>query len=136
MSTSGAGVFGLSQTGLAGHFKGSVLVEGDFTVVGGNKSAAVPHPDGTHRRLYCMESPESWFEDCGEGCLVDGKAEVRLDPAFAALVELDGYHVFLTPYGESAGMFVAERYATGSGPDFERLSVSPFDLPGPKPVSE
>ena len=33
------------------------------------RSAAVPHPDGFHRRLYCIECPESWFEDFGEGTL-------------------------------------------------------------------
>jgi hypothetical protein len=113
MSTSGTGVFGSSQTGLAGHFKGPVTIEGDVTIIGGTKSAAVLHPDGTHRQLYCMESPESWFEDFGEGQLVDGKGEVQLDPGFAALVEANAYHVFLTPYGESNGLFVAERDATG-----------------------
>ena len=60
-----------------------------------------------------MESPESWFEDFGEAHLVDGKAEVRLEPGFAALVEVIGYHVFLTPYGDSKGMYVTERSATG-----------------------
>ena len=113
LSAAGTGVYGSSQTGLAGHFKGTVLIEGALTVVGGNKSAAVPHPDGSHRQLYCMESPESWFEDFGEEQLVQGKAEVQLDPGFAALVEIDGYHIFLTPYGESNGMFVAERHETG-----------------------
>ena len=53
----------------AGAFYGRVIVGGDFTVVNGAKSAAVPHPDGTHRRLYCLESPESWFEDFGTGQL-------------------------------------------------------------------
>ncbi len=113
MSTSGTGVFGSSKTGLAGHFKGPVTIEGDLTIIGGIKSAAVPHPDGSHRQLYCMESPESWFEDFGEAQLVNGKVEVRLEPGFAALVEVNGYHVFLTPYGESNGLFVAERHATG-----------------------
>jgi len=113
MSTSGTGVFGSSKTGLAGHFKGPVTIEGDVTIIGGIKSAAVPHPDGSHRQLYCMESPENWFEDFGEAQLVDGEGEVRLDPDFAALVEVNGYHVFLTPYGDSKGIFVAERRATG-----------------------
>ena len=40
-------------------------LEGGLTIVGGIKSAAVPHPDGSHRQLYCMESPENWFEDFG-----------------------------------------------------------------------
>jgi len=113
LSTSGTGIFGSSKTGLAGHFKGPVMIEGDVTIVGGTKSAAVPHPDGSHRQLYCMESPESWFEDFGEARLVNGKAEVRLDRGFAALVKLKGYHVFLTPYGDCKGMFVTKRAATG-----------------------
>jgi hypothetical protein len=181
MSTSGTGIFGSSKTGLAGHFKGPVTIEGDLTIIGGAKSAAVPHPDGSHRQLYCMESPESWFEDFGEARLVDGKAEVQLDPGFAALIKVKKYHVFLTPYGDCNGIFVAKRSATSfrvselqrgssnvrfayrvvakrkdvvahrlamvtlpdvstevrspklrlktSSPDFERLSVSPFDLP-------
>jgi hypothetical protein len=63
-----------------------VFVRGDFTVAGGAKSAAVPHPDGTHRWLYCLESPESWFEDFGRAQLTCGRAEVKIDPDFAALV--------------------------------------------------
>jgi hypothetical protein len=46
----------------AGIFYGPTIVEGNFAVLGGAKSAAVPHPHGTYRRLYCVESPESWFE--------------------------------------------------------------------------
>ena len=113
MSTSGTGIFGSSKTGLAGHFKGPVIIEGDVTIVGGTKSAAVPHPDGSHRQLYCIESPESWFEDFGEARLVNGQTEVRLDRGFAALVKLKGYHVFLTPYGDCKGMFVTKRAAMG-----------------------
>lgn len=113
MSTSGTGVFGSSTAGLAGHFKGPVTIEGDLTIIGGAKSAAVPHPDGSLRQLYCMESPESWFEDFGEARLVKGKAEVRLDPGFAALIKAKNYHVFVTPYGDCKGMFVTKRSATG-----------------------
>lgn len=98
--------------GLAAFFLGGVRVQGNFTIFGGLKSAAVPHPDGSHRLLYCVESPESWFEDFGEGRLADGNVEVLLDPDFAVLVEVAGYHVFVTPYGECKGLFVAERRAT------------------------
>ena len=62
----------------AAAFYGPVIVGGNFTVVGGAKSAAVPHPDGSHRRLYCMESPESWFEDFGKGQLECGRAEIAV----------------------------------------------------------
>jgi hypothetical protein len=81
--------------------------------VTGNKSAAVPFPDGTHRRLYCMESPDSWFEDFGTGTLANGQAQVRLDPDFAATVHTDDYHVFLTEYDDNNPLYVTERSATG-----------------------
>jgi hypothetical protein len=74
---------------------------------------AVPYPDGSHRLLYGLGSPESWFEDIGEGTLVEGHAKVALSPDFAAIVETASYHVFLTPYGDSKGLFVASRSAEG-----------------------
>jgi hypothetical protein len=92
-ATNGVGAF-------AGIFYGPVVVDGAFTVVGGPKSAAVPHPDGSHHRLYCVESPESWFEDFGKGQLEGGCATVAIDPDFAAVVDLTDYHVFLTGYDD------------------------------------
>ena len=56
---------------------------------------------GAHRLLYCMESPESWFEDFGEAELVNGAADVILEPAFAALIDVSRYQVFLTAYGDT-----------------------------------
>jgi hypothetical protein len=96
----------------AAAFFGPVVVGGDFTVVGGAKSAAVPHPDGTHRRLYCVESPESWFEDFGKGTLVCGEADVALDPDFAAVIATHDYHVFLTPY-EDVVLYATATTASG-----------------------
>ena len=91
---------------------GPVIVAGDFTVVAGAKSAAVPHPDGSHRRLYCIESPESWFEDFGEGRLECGSAVIRIDPDFATAADTGSYHVFLTAYDNHV-LHVAERTAAG-----------------------
>lgn len=119
----GRGVVGVSRdgiavgadttTGFAGVFQGEVVVRGNFTVFTGAKSAAVQHPDGSHRRLYALESPESWFEDFGRGEIVDGRAQIDLDPDFAALVLSDSYHVFLTPEGESNGLYVQSRTPRG-----------------------
>jgi hypothetical protein len=108
----GAAVVGATN-GVAGAyaaaFYGPVIVGGDFTVVGGAKSAAVPHPDGTHRRLYCVESPESWFEDFGRAELACGEAQVTLDPEFAAVADVSDYHVFLTAYDTHADLCIAEQ---------------------------
>ncbi|MFN8526565.1 MAG: hypothetical protein U0821_25970 [Chloroflexota bacterium] len=66
--------------------------------------------DGAPRQLYGVASPEGRVEDFGRGDLVGGVATVALDPEYAATVVTEGYHVFLTPQGESNGL-----YATGLG---------------------
>jgi hypothetical protein len=123
----GAGVFGAaavnvpdweSYTGRAGVFVGPVDVIGNLTVTGdqvvwGTKSAAAKHTDGTHRLLYCVESPESQFEDFGEARLVRGRAKIRLDRDFAAVADTRQYHVFITPYGDSNGLYVSGRNRNG-----------------------
>jgi hypothetical protein len=100
----GIGIFGDANP-WAGVFSGGVYINGALTVTGA-KSATVSHPDGSLRRLYCVESPESWFEDFGKGKLVNGTACVTLDPDFMSVVNNDDYHVFLTPNGNSKGLYV------------------------------
>jgi hypothetical protein len=97
----------------AGVFYGDLAVNGALQVYGAPKNAVIKHPtDGTYRALYCMESPESWFEDVGEGTLSGDRATIMLDPDFAVLVHTDRYYVFLTPYGP-LHLHVAERTARG-----------------------
>jgi hypothetical protein len=103
----------LTAKGFAGIFLGPVVTWGPFVNFAGPKSAAVQHPDGSHRLLYCMESPESWFEDFGEAKLVKGKAAVKIDKDFASVAKTDAYHVFLSPYGESNGLYVSRRNRNG-----------------------
>jgi len=107
----GIGVFGTTEgPGMAARFDGNVNVNGGFTA--NIKSAAVPFPDGTRRRLYCMESPDTWFEDFGEAGLANGRAEVPLPTDFAAIVDTAGYHVFVTPHDAgSLGLAVVARHA-------------------------
>jgi hypothetical protein len=97
----------------AGIFVGPVMVAGPFAVFSSAKSVAVKDSRGEFRQLFCMESPESWFEDFGEAALIKGKAQVKLDPLFASLVKTKGYHVFLSPYGDCNGLYVSARGATG-----------------------
>jgi hypothetical protein len=111
-SISGTGVWGQSQSFFAGVFSGPVLVQGNFTVTGA-KSAAVRGADGGLKRLYSLESPESWFEDFGSGQLGSGSATVQLEPGFAGVVHSDNYHVFLTPQGDSNGLYVGNMTPAG-----------------------
>ena len=93
-------------------FGGLVDVLGAL-IVAGLKLAVVPHPDGTYRGLYSLESPESWFEDFGRAKVVKGKAAVKLDPAFVAVVRSDDYHIFLSPEGASKGLYMSRINRSG-----------------------
>jgi hypothetical protein len=85
---------------------------GDFSCTG-TKSASVQIQD-EKRLLYAIESPEVWFEDFGSGVLVGGQATVTIEPLFAESVNLrSDYHVYLTPLGDSNGLFVAKKNPTG-----------------------
>jgi hypothetical protein len=120
-SNASYGVYGFSTTyhgvvgeipatsaAYAGVFLGRVLINGDLTVAGAfnMKGCAVPFPDGTHRVLYCMESPEVWFEDFGSARLKLGRTVVKLDADFAKVIKRGDYHVFLTPRGDCRGLGV------------------------------
>jgi hypothetical protein len=114
-TSTGTGVFGqaTNPAGFAAQFNGNVFVLGAFTVSGGPKSAAVPFPDGTQRRMYCQEAPEPWFEDFGRGKLAGGQAAIALASDFAAVVKTDDYLVFLTEVGDSTRLFVTKQTESG-----------------------
>lgn len=87
--------------GVAGRFDGDVQVNGHFSATG-MKSAVVPDGKGGLVRLFCLESPQSYFEDFGHGQLSSGRAEIHLDDAFRSVVETEDYFVFLTLKGEAS----------------------------------
>jgi hypothetical protein len=121
-----AGVYGYSETGYGGVFitgqvgggaacaaSGGLRVVGEIVKTEGEFTEALPHPDGSQRLLYAPLSPESWYEDYGRARLVEGSAEVELDADFVAVLRIeDGeYHVFLTPEGDTHGLYVDSRSA-------------------------
>lgn len=122
VANTGEGIAAISQTGTALHansisgtagiFDGPVIINGSLTV-SGIKSAAVPGADGEPRRMYCLESPVSYFEDFGRVKLSRGRATVRLDREFAGTVVAADYDVVLTPYGDCHGVCVVERTPQG-----------------------
>jgi hypothetical protein len=108
-----AGVLGFSNNvgvyGVGANYAG--IFQGNLLVVGGTKAAAVPFPDGTQRVLYCMESPELWFEDFGAAKLKRGRTLVKLDADFAKVIKRGDYKVFFTPEGDCRGLYVRSKSA-------------------------
>jgi hypothetical protein len=82
-------VYGKSpNAGYAGYFDGDLGVTGDIHLLGARSSAVETAP-GEYHHMYAQESPENWFEDFGEGRLINGKTHIELDPMFLQTVTVD-----------------------------------------------
>jgi hypothetical protein len=81
----------------------------------GTVSAAIKVDGGARAvKTFSVQSAESWYEDAGSGQLVEGVAHVELEPTFAQTVNAAmEYHVFLTPNGDSEGLYVTNKTAQG-----------------------
>lgn len=94
-SADGTGVYGTvgNPKGLAGRFKGGVLVDGDLTVTGA-KGAVVPNPDGSQRLFCAIESPRKLVRGfrrrttCGWRCRDRVGPEFRVDDAHGFIPRL------------------------------------------------
>jgi hypothetical protein len=77
-------------------------------------TASIVHKVGDRSvETYSVQSSENWIEDFGSGQLSSGSAHIALEPDFAATVNTGTeYHVFLTPRGDSEGLYVVS-----TGPD-------------------
>jgi hypothetical protein len=65
-------------------------------------------------KSYSAKSTLPTVEDTGTAQLVRGAALVRLDPTFAASIDgASSYRVFLTPNGDTRGLFVATKAPGG-----------------------
>ena len=71
--------------------------------------ASVNNIDKDHKvASYSVESSENWIEDFGSGQLSSGHASITLDPKFVSTVNtVVEYHIFLTPNGDSKGLYIA-----------------------------
>ncbi len=100
------GVYAEEVTGGSG---AAIYAAGDF-VASGTKSAVLRTTKGP-RLMSVLESPEVWFEDFGEGQLVNGKAHIELDPMFLETVTINNSNpmkVFVQLEGDCNGVYVAK----------------------------
>lgn len=92
---------------------GNLNISGNL-VVSGTKSSTAKLQNGREVAFYAVESPENWFEDFGSAELKSGVGWVPLEAAFSEATNASAaYHVFLTPNGDSNGLYVARKTATG-----------------------
>jgi len=111
-STGGTGLF---KVAMLGSPQGTCGVgEGGNLSCTGQVKMLVSAGGGTRTvETYSVQSPENWMEDFGSGSLSGGAVVVTIDAAFAETVSGDAsYKVFLTPNGESKGLYVTNKTAT------------------------
>jgi hypothetical protein len=85
---------------------------GDLTCTGQVKTLATTSGGARTVETYAMQSPENWIEDFGSSVLTHGTAVVNIDAAFAETVsDTADYHVFITPNGDSKGLYVIRKTA-------------------------
>jgi hypothetical protein len=68
--------------------------------------------NGQHVLAYAAESATATIEDVGTARMVGGVAKVAIDPAFASVMDRKWYYVFLTPLGDTRGLYVSMKTAS------------------------
>jgi hypothetical protein len=92
---------------------GNALISGNLTV-DGTINGNLQVPGGRHASAFVAKMAAPTVEDTGSAQLTNGSAAVRLDPTFAASVDVgQSYRVFLTPDGDTNGLYVAAKTPRG-----------------------
>ena len=69
---------------------------------------------GQHVLAYAAESASAILDDVGTGRMVGGIAHVVIDRAFGSVIDRNSpYHVFLTPMGDTRGLYVSAKAPSG-----------------------
>lgn len=79
-----------------------------------NYLTAIKTRGGDRLGAFAARSTRETLEDTGTARLAAGESAVRFDPAFESAIDASrGYQVFLTPDGETRGLYVSAKYEGG-----------------------
>ena len=106
----------------------------------GGADVAMRHrtSEGRHVLAYASQSAGETIEDVGTARMSDGVANVRIDPAFVSVIDHRWYYIFLSPMGDTRGLYVSMKTTSGfqvrenehgrSNVEFDyRIVAHPFD---------
>jgi len=110
------------------------------TITGNALSSLHRNNRGERVTAFTPESATATIEDVGTGRMIAGIASVHLDSKFAAMTDGRWYYVFLTPLGDTPGLYVSLKTAAGfqvrevergrSNLEFDyRIVAHPVDAP-------
>jgi hypothetical protein len=87
---------------------------GDVLCDGKISSAVKLKDSATSVKTYSVQSTENWYEDAGSAKLINGAVHVEFEATFSQTVNTEvAYQVFLTPGGDSDGLYVTNKTAAG-----------------------
>jgi hypothetical protein len=91
---------------------GNMILAGSLTTLG--TPLIAHHVSKGLVGTYTAQTTQPVTEDFGEAQLIAGQAYVRLDAGFASVTQRGAqYLVFLTPQGDTKGLYVTQKTATG-----------------------
>jgi hypothetical protein len=82
------------------------------TITGGSEFTQRRNSSGQRVLTYASESATATIENVGTARMINGLANVRIDPAFASLMDRKWYYTFLTPLGDTRGLYVSMKTPT------------------------
>ena len=89
----------------------------NYKIIGnGSNSTIIRDRNNTPRILFSPEAPEILFEDYGTGKLINGSANIIIDPIFKDAIYVDDHHplkVFIQLEGDCNGVYVTNKSANG-----------------------
>jgi len=92
---------------------GNMVIIGHITTAGGTLTP-VRLPQGDSVGTYSSQQAQPTLEDVGEAQLTGGYAAVALDRQFSAAIDhQSNYLVFITPQGDSNGLYVSQKNGQG-----------------------
>lgn len=109
------------------------------TIQGGSEmSMRHKTTDGRHVLAYAAQTASATIEDVGTARMSGGVANVQIDSAFGSVMDHKWYYVFLTPLGDTRGLYVSMKTPSAfqvretehgrSSLDFDyRIVAHPFD---------
>jgi hypothetical protein len=98
----------------------------------GTVSCVVPDTAGNLITMHCAETPEFYYQDYGQGQLVNGRAHIELDPNFAINVTVNENHpmrVFIQLEDNEYCMGVIVKNKSGTGFDVVELGGGTSNTP-------
>ena len=107
----------------------------NYKIIGnGSNSTIIRDRNNTPRILFSPEAPEILFEDYGTGKLINGSANIIIDPIFKDAIYVDDHHplkVFIQLEGDCNGVYVTNKSANGFTVKAPETYADPSQNPPP-----